>query len=400
MGVKGFPTLKIVKPSKKGGQPLVEDYKGARSAKAITDTVVDKIPNYVKRLDDKELNGWLEDSNGTAKAILFSDKWSTSTLYKVLAMEYKDTILFAQMKDKAIDAISLFGVSTFPTLILLPGGGGAAQTYGGDLNKDKLKEFLSQAGASGVRSDPTDSNANGKSDPQMASQESSFSQASAAHMSSEASAAAAGATSVTVNNEPNVVESPDPNVADGDKPVKIQEKEPSSTILTLEDDIALREACLEPQKRLCVLLLFPEENSDDALSSTTAALHGLAAAKSKYSQGRSNLFPIHAVPFSNPLAPQLWQAFDVGNKAIPQLVAVHFKKNWWKDYGVAEFTDRSIDAWVDAIRMGEGPNKSLPENALQLEEARVGEKSSSSAETSSEETQQTEQKDPIEHDEL
>ena len=35
MGVQGFPTLKIVKPGKKPGKPIVEDYQGARSAKAI-----------------------------------------------------------------------------------------------------------------------------------------------------------------------------------------------------------------------------------------------------------------------------------------------------------------------------------------------------------------------------
>ena len=32
MGVQGFPTLKIVRPGKKAGKPLVEDYQGARSA--------------------------------------------------------------------------------------------------------------------------------------------------------------------------------------------------------------------------------------------------------------------------------------------------------------------------------------------------------------------------------
>ena len=400
MGVKGFPTLKIVKPSRKGGQPLVEDYKGARSAKAITDTVVDKIPNYVMRLDDKELDGWLEDSNGTTKAILFSDKWSPSTLYKVLAMEYKDTILFAQMKDNALEARGIFGISSFPTLIVLAGGSEAAQTYGGNLKKDEIMEFLSKASTLDNRGNSTETGTSGKADPQMASEESTFSEASAAHKSSEASAAAAGATSVVVEDEPSIVESPDPNVADGDKPVKLQEKEPSSTIETLDGAVALQEACLEPEKRLCVLLLLPEDNSGDALSSTTAALHGLATIKSKYSKSQSKLFPIYAVPFSDPTVLRLRDVFNDNSNTMPKLVAIHFKRSWWKEYSGAEITDRSIEAWIDAIKLGDGPKKPLPESFFQIEEAQKADSFGSSGESSSEKTQKTEQRSSEEHDEL
>ena len=47
MGVQGFPTLKIVKPGKKPGKPMVVAYRGGRNAKAIVDAVIDKIPNHV-----------------------------------------------------------------------------------------------------------------------------------------------------------------------------------------------------------------------------------------------------------------------------------------------------------------------------------------------------------------
>ena len=52
MGVKGFPTLKTVRPGKKpGSKPIVEDYNGPRTAKGIADAVVDKINNaHTKRI--------------------------------------------------------------------------------------------------------------------------------------------------------------------------------------------------------------------------------------------------------------------------------------------------------------------------------------------------------------
>ncbi|KAK5263177.1 hypothetical protein LTR16_012850, partial [Cryomyces antarcticus] len=74
MGVQGFPTLKIIKPGKKTGKPVVEDYQGQRTAKAIVDAVVDKIPNHVNRVADRTLDEWLATGNDTAKAVLFSDK--------------------------------------------------------------------------------------------------------------------------------------------------------------------------------------------------------------------------------------------------------------------------------------------------------------------------------------
>ena len=81
MGIKGFPTLKIVRPGSKRGKPVIEDYQGQRSAKAIVDALVDKIPNHVKKVQDSDLEAWLE--GGTqAKAILFTEKGTTQPLIK------------------------------------------------------------------------------------------------------------------------------------------------------------------------------------------------------------------------------------------------------------------------------------------------------------------------------
>ena len=52
MGVQGFPTLKIVRPGKKPGRPIVDAYEGPRTAKGIVEAVKDKVPNIVKKTSD------------------------------------------------------------------------------------------------------------------------------------------------------------------------------------------------------------------------------------------------------------------------------------------------------------------------------------------------------------
>ncbi|KAJ6786606.1 hypothetical protein PWT90_11280 [Aphanocladium album] len=49
MGVQGFPTLKIVRPGKKAGRPVIEDYNGGRTASAISEAVTAKINKYVSQ---------------------------------------------------------------------------------------------------------------------------------------------------------------------------------------------------------------------------------------------------------------------------------------------------------------------------------------------------------------
>jgi protein disulfide-isomerase A6 len=88
MGVQGFPTLKIVRPGKKPGKPTVEDYQGPRSAKGIVDAVKDKVPNIVKRVNDKNLDEWLQGNKDTAKAILFSEKGIVSATLRALAIDF------------------------------------------------------------------------------------------------------------------------------------------------------------------------------------------------------------------------------------------------------------------------------------------------------------------------
>ena len=238
MDVKGFPTLKIVRPGKKAGRPSVEDYQGARTAKAIVEFVKEKIPSHVKRVTDKDLDDWLTENNSSAKAILFSEKGVTSALLKAVAIDFLGSISVAQIRSKEVNAVSLFGVGSYPALVLLPGGTKDPITYSGEMTKESITSFLSQvakpnpdpAPSSKSKSKPKASSKDSKQSSKASSQ---FSKASSSHRSDESASVKASQTAETLEENSNPTESPNPqvNTDDAQKPIKVPDVTPQITTL-------------------------------------------------------------------------------------------------------------------------------------------------------------------------
>lgn len=321
MGVQGFPTLKIVRPGKKTGKPVVDDYNGPRSAKGIVDAVVEKMNNHVTRVTDKELEEFLGTRNESAKAVLFTEKGSTSTLLKSIAIDFLDVISVAQIRSKESKSVETFGVSSFPTLILLPGGDKEGLVYEGEMKKGPIVEFLSQAG------EPNPDPAPSKSEKKKKKEEE--------------------------PKEPK--DAPEP---EAQAPVK--EQAPAITTLMTQDE--LTKECLHPKAGTCVLALVPEEKHDSA----DALLLTLAELVQKNAKAGRALFPLYAVPGANPAHGDLAGKLQV--EGAVELVAVNAKRGWWRRYE-GEFSGVGVAEWVDAIRMGEGSKSTLPEGVVETGDA-------------------------------
>ena len=110
------------------------DYNGPRNAKGIVDAVVDRIPNHVQRITDPKLYEFLTQNNESVKAILFTPKATTSPLYRALAIDFRGRIEFAQIRDKEEEAVEVFGIESFPSLVVLPGGDKPGVVYEGNLS--------------------------------------------------------------------------------------------------------------------------------------------------------------------------------------------------------------------------------------------------------------------------
>ncbi|RAL00525.1 putative disulfide isomerase [Aspergillus ibericus CBS 121593] len=336
MGVQGFPTLKIVTPGKKPGKPRVEDYKGARSTKAIVEAVVDRIPNHVKRATDKDLDTWLAQEEETPKAILFTEKGTTSALIRALAIDFLGSIHVAQVRNKESEAVEKFGITEFPTLVLLPGGDQDPIVYDGELKKAPMVEFLSQIAAPNP-------------DPAPKSPKSS-----------------------TPRDTQKPVESPDPKIVPDDakeaKPASVPIPAPS--IDTLPTAEALEAACLLPKSGTCILALLPEPTEPDADLPSPAkdALLSLSEISHKYSVRRHKLFPFYSVPAINSGSQTLRAALGLPeDQTSVEIIALSGRRGWWRRYDSAEgaeYGQDRVEAWIDAVRLGEGEKEKLPEGVI------------------------------------
>ena len=379
MGVQGFPTLKIVKPSKKSGKPMVEDYQGPRTSSGIVDAVKSAIPNNVKKVTDKGLSAFLESNNDTAKAILFSNKGTTSALTKVLATEYVGSMVFAQIRDKETKAVEMFGVTEFPTLIVLPGGTEESAKFEGAYKKKDMNDFISQYAPSDSKVSPEKQKPMGKKSPKASKggaakseeEASSLSSASSSHASAEASDAAAGATSITLEDESNPTESPNP-VASPDAPKPAVVHNMPDPIPALIEEKYLQENCFGAKTSTCILALLPKVGDDEVLpDSSSSALASLAELADKHVKRESKLFPFYSIPSRNSASVTLRDALKLGGEKDFELVAVNARRGWWRRYSGEEFDFHSVENWVDNIRFGEGSKEVLPAALLGKEEEPV-----------------------------
>ncbi|KAL9103225.1 MAG: hypothetical protein Q9163_001712 [Psora crenata] len=392
-GVQGFPTLKIIKPSKKAGKPVAEEYRGQREAKDIVEAVKSAIPNNVKRITDKGLGAWLESDNSTAKAILFSDKGVTSALTKVLANEFLGTMNFAQIRNKEAAANKMFGITAYPTLLILPGGITEPIVYDGAFSKSAMKDFLakyaSSAGSSKLKDKVKDKVKQAvrgdteSSEPVKAAEEDqeSFSSASSSHQASEASAEAAGATSVTIVDESNPTESPEPATTPKSKPINLPNT--FKPVPSLESQSELQSKCLGDKTSTCVLAILPAiaEEPDATLGEpSTTALASLAEIAAKHKERKGNLFPFYAIPATNPGAAVLRDALSLGDVGIAEVIAVNGRRRWYRKYDGKDFSPLSVENWVDNIRFGEGTKAKLPADLLLAGTERVSEESTGTTE--------------------
>ena len=367
MGVQGFPTLKIVKPAKKpGNRGIVEDYNGPRESKGIIEAVKSAIPNHVKRITDKGLSTWLKDSSDAPKAILFSNKGTTGAIIKVLAMELLGKINFAQIRDKETTAVEQFGITDYPTLVVLPGGSAEPVKYDGAFSRTSMKEFLSQyapvtAEKGDTKQKPMGDKAKDAAKSRSAS--STFSEASASHASAEAPEEAAGATSITLEGDSNPTESPEPAVTPEAKPIAVPQHEPIPAMI---EERFLQQKCLGERTSTCVLALLPKVEGDDAVlpEHVTTALASLAELADKHKERGSKLFPILSVPSRNTGSATLRDALKLGGEKEFELIAVNARRSWVRRFEGDAFGSQAVENWVDNIRFGEGSKGVLPESLI------------------------------------
>ncbi|KAK2747522.1 hypothetical protein FQN57_002014 [Myotisia sp. PD_48] len=357
MNVKGFPTLKIIVPSNKPGKPRVEDYQGPRSAKGIVEAVVDRIPNHVKRVSDKDVADWLSQANQTAKAILFSDKGTTSALLKALAVDFLGSIQVAQIRSKEKSAVGMFGISSFPKLVLLPGGDQPSQVYDGELKKKPMLEFLSQVAA--PNPDPAPQTA--KPSKQKKKPAKTASSSTTKPSATETPAGEPSTDSATDDSEEKPSSTPESSAPK--KPVG----PPPLRVLSTSTD--LKTTCLSEKTGTCLLALLPIPERVDLPPpvGTIELMQGLAEVSHKHNIHRSNIFPFYVVPEHIEEVGATKAKLGLPSDMNVNVIVINARRGWWCRYDPQErggYSTSDLEAWVDAVKFGEVKKNKLPAGIL------------------------------------
>lgn len=368
MGVKGFPTLKIVRPGKKPGKPVVDDYQGARSATAIAEALVANINNHVARVGDKDLDRFL--AGDRPKALLFTEKGTTSGLIRSIAIDFLDVISVGQARNTDKATVEKFGIEKFPTLVLIPGEGKEPIAYTGEMAKKDMVKFLSQAGQ--PNPDPAPSNGKAKPADKKADKASDKKTAAEPEESPETSTATTATESAT--QTPDII-----------------------PIASVTGKDMLVDKCLQQKSHTCVLAFVPSGASETG----DRAVASLSQLNTKYIHGKRHLFPFYSVAGSVEGSSLLRDALKLS--ADVELIALNARRGWWRHYE-GDFSAESVESWIDVIRMGEGKKNSLPEGVV-VEQVETATESSTKATHGTDpepevETEAPEPQEKIVHEEL
>lgn len=358
-GVQGFPTLKTFRPGKKAGsKPIVEDYRGPRTASGITDEVVGKINNHVSRLTDKDIDGFLGKEG--PKALLFTERGTTSALLRSVAIDYLDVIHVGQVRNKEKKAVEQFGIGKFPTLVLIPADAGAELiVYDGELKKRDVMSFLNAVAE--PNPDPAPAKSKSKQDKKKA--KAAEPGADSKSSSTTKSAPEPAATAVPINSITSIP--------------------------------ALQEKCLQTSSNTCVLAIVPTESSEEG----DRVVQSLSKLNAKYIHGKRHLFPFFSLASDVASEASLRSALEL--TANVDLVAINARRGWWRQYN-GDFGTESVESWIDAIRMGEGDKNRLPKDILvgDKKEAESGKETQEGEPVAEDETPEAGKDDKVVHEEL
>ncbi|KAG5439859.1 hypothetical protein PCANB_000141 [Pneumocystis canis] len=106
-----------------------------------------KVSNFVNVIaincDDQENNQLCQTyKNETAKFLLFSLKKEPNGFIKTLSADFYNIIKFALIHESFKDAVEIFGITKFPTIVFLPGGNKEPIIYSGETTYKDIFSFL------------------------------------------------------------------------------------------------------------------------------------------------------------------------------------------------------------------------------------------------------------------
>jgi len=158
-GVTGFPTIKVFKGAGRKERAKPDDYRGDRSAKAITDYGKAQMVSYAARVKAKGMDAYFGDEKELPHVLLFTDKAATSPLFKSLSARYYKKVALGEMKKAEVGKEGIakkYAITSYPTLLAFPPGlsdPADASRLEGEMTPDSIEEFIASYAIGGKNDD-------------------------------------------------------------------------------------------------------------------------------------------------------------------------------------------------------------------------------------------------------
>lgn len=114
--VRDTPSFYVI-PANIRADPIL--YTGDREIQKIVNFAVNQMENFVNLVRKENYDEFINRDKDQYKVLLFTEKKSTSPLYRALSKELLGKLVFGEVRATEKELISLFRITTFPSLIIL-----------------------------------------------------------------------------------------------------------------------------------------------------------------------------------------------------------------------------------------------------------------------------------------
>jgi DnaJ family protein C protein 16 len=137
-GVTAYPTI-IYFPENTAQTHQV--YSGNKAYQEIADFVVARMQSFVRLVNRENFAGFYEGDPGKAKIVLFTSRKSTPPLLKALSKEFKDRVVFGEVRSSEAELMARFGVTEVPSVLGLTADSQGIK-YEGSNRRDEMERWV------------------------------------------------------------------------------------------------------------------------------------------------------------------------------------------------------------------------------------------------------------------
>ena len=121
-----------------------ERYTGKTEWKFIANFATKKMQSFVSVVTSENYQSFIDRDPTKYHVLLFTERKTTAPIFKALSKQFKDKLLFGEVRKSSEQAlVEKFKVTQFPTLLAITDPSGfEGEMYTGDLKIDRLTKFL------------------------------------------------------------------------------------------------------------------------------------------------------------------------------------------------------------------------------------------------------------------